>query len=131
MTTSLSGMATTLDPVTRIICAYSSALRSIPSSVEDNVWYAVGSFTVPELCAARLSLTGSVVGSAVMTVQIFSGARIDGATVSTASSTEKLCVSEKTFELTPDKVYLIAAKCKSSVAGPEVQGLLSTVHLTD
>lgn len=131
MATSLAGLATSIDPVTRIICAYTSELRSIPASVQDNIWYAVGSFTVPELCAARLAILGSTTGGAMLTAQIFDPERLTNATVSLNSSTETEAVSEKTFELNVGKIYMLAVKCKANVVGDAVQGLVSTIHLTD
>jgi len=107
--TSLQGYATTVAPVTEIVCAYASAPYQ-PTAIAANApWVVFGSFTVPIAVAARLCVAGLNTGPAVLTVAIYNPAQMSDSVLAVTSGVESECLSAP-ISLLPGVVYQIAAQ---------------------
>jgi hypothetical protein len=100
----IQGYALTLDTSTDIVAAYASTTYNPTATATDAPCVVIGSFSVPETVAARLSVLGVKNGDAVLTVELYDPLHVETVTITSAQEIEHRSnpiafVSGKTYQI--------------------------------
>lgn len=107
---SLSGYATTIDPVEDIVCAYTTSPTQIPANA-DTPPIVIGEFSVPTAVRCRLEIIGFVSAAGVtVTAAIYNPTLMQG---SNTYISDRIAAKSKSqpVDLVPGVVYQICAAC--------------------
>ena len=120
----LQGYATTTNPTSNVISAYSSAPYQSEPVASDAPWVIIGSFRVPEAVTARLEALGLNTGPAVLSLAIYNPTQMAASVTAIVLPTEGLTRSNP-VDFLPNITYQVAVR----YLGASGIGLIRTVSL--
>jgi hypothetical protein len=133
MATSLAGYASSINPVSQIVCAYASGSTTLSARTGTPRWIVIGNFTVPEQVRARLYILGLVTVNATCSVALFDPTLVDNSTVAMIVGGPEQTTRGDPIDLSPGKRYQIAA-CVATDSQEGVEdkfAVIRTVSLGD
>jgi hypothetical protein len=123
--TTLTGYATTIVAVNEIISAYASGAYEPLLFTSNAPQVVFGSFTVPELIAARLSVSGCNSGPATLLITLYADGVATACHVYVTSAVEELFLTAP-YAFSPKVLYQICVQYLGSAGVASVR----TVSLT-
>lgn len=131
MTTSLAGYASSINPVTQIVCAYASGSTTLRARSGTPRWIVIGNFTVPEAVRARINVLGLVSDGATCSVAIYDPSLVVNSSFNlVVGGAEQLSVGSP-IDLVPNKRYQIAVVVQTDVEADNKFAVIRTVSLGD
>lgn len=131
MTTSLVGYASSINPVTQIVCAYASGSTTLRARSGTTRWIVIGNFTLPEAVRARINVLGLVSDGATCSVAIYDPSLVVNSSFNlVVGGAEQLSVGSP-IDLVPNKRYQIAVVVQTDVEADNKFAVIRTVSLGD
>ena len=131
MTTSLAGYASSINPVTQIVCAYASGSTTLRARSGTARWIVIGNFTVPESVRARINVLGLVSDGATCSVAIYDPSLVANSSFNlVVGGAEQLSVGSP-IDLVQNKRYQIAVAVQTDDEADNKFAVIRTVSLGD